>query len=239
MLKRLVHIARSEAARIEFRWRPTFVATVFAFALLTSESGTVHWHSELLQCLVGADLAISLVRHGLTQAFAVQVIVPIVAILLIRERLRDYGLALGDVGAGLKITGLFYLLYVPCFLALMLNEPFRDFYSVEADHYADVHAFLSEEVIPTVAFMIQTEFLFRGFALFGLKKDYGPYAATLASLVPFVYFHLDKPAIEAFGSLPVGLALSYLALRTSSIWYGVLLHTTIAVGFVLALILIE
>jgi len=121
----------------------------------------------------------------------------------------------------------------------MLNQSFREFYSVDVEYFATVPEFLSGEVIPTFVLMIQTEFLFRGFALFGLKRDYGPYAATLASLVPFVYFHLDRPPVEAFGSLPVGLALCYLALRTSSIWYGVLLHTTIAVGFVLALVVLR
>jgi membrane protease YdiL (CAAX protease family) len=239
MLRRLAEIVRSEATKIEFRWRPTLIATVFAFALLAPEYGTARWYRELLNGLLGVDLANSLRSYGVTQAFAVQVIVPGVAILLLRERLRDCGLSLGDVKTGLKLTGLFYLLYIPCFVALMLNQSFRDFYSTSTSGYAGASEFLSVEGIPTFAFMIQTEFLFRGFVLFGLKRDYGPYAATLVSLVPYVYFHLDKPAIEAFGSLPVGLALSYLALRTSSIWYGVLLHTTIAVGFYLALMLVE
>ena len=40
--------------------------------------------------------------------------------------------------------------------------------------------------------------------------------------------HFGKPGIETFGSFPVGLALGYLAARSGSIWYGVLLHWTIA-----------
>lgn len=239
MLGRFVEIVRSEAGTVNFRWRPTLIATVFAFVLLTSEYDTARWYRDLLDGLLGAQLAALLSSYGLTQAFTVQVIVPMVAILLLRERLRDYGLTLGNIKAGVKISALFYLLYIPCFIALILNQSVRDFYSATIEGYADVPDFLSGEVIPTFAFLIQTEFLFRGFALFGLKKDYGPYAATLVSLVPFVYLHLEKPPIEAFGSLPVGLALCYLALRTSSIWYGVFLHATVALGFGLALVLLK
>jgi len=52
----------------------------------------------------------------------------------------------------------------------------------------------------------------------------------LVSIVPFVMWHYNKPAIETFGSFPVGLALGYVVLRTESIWYAVLLHASIALA---------
>jgi membrane protease YdiL (CAAX protease family) len=37
--------------------------------------------------------------------------------------------------------------------------------------------------------------------------------------------------MEALGSLPVGIALGWLAVKTNSIWYGAFLHGSIALMF--------
>ena len=67
--------------------------------------------------------------------------------------------------------------------------------------------------------------------LFGVKREYGAYVGILVQIIPYVLMHGGKAEMEAFGSLPVGLALAYLAVKTESIWYGVLLHGSIAIMF--------
>jgi hypothetical protein len=118
----------------------------------------------------------------------------------------------------------------------MSNAAFREYYSAQTEMDSDWSTMVRTETLLTVVSVMRTEFLFRGFALFGLRKDYGPYAATLVSLALYVYSHTGKPAAEAFGSFPIGLALSYIAVKTNSIWYGVLLHATIGLGFYTAVL---
>ena len=50
--------------------------------------------------------------------FLIRFVVPACLVLVMRERLADYGLGLGDVKRGLKLSGLCVALYVPCFLLL-------------------------------------------------------------------------------------------------------------------------
>lgn len=74
---------------------------------------------------------------------------------------------------------------------------------------------------------IAWEFFFRGFMLFGFGKDF-LHRAVLVSTIPFVIMHFGKPEAETAGALIAGLVLCYLALKSKSIWPGVLLHWLVA-----------
>jgi membrane protease YdiL (CAAX protease family) len=74
---------------------------------------------------------------------------------------------------------------------------------------------------------ISWEFFFRGFMLFGFARDLGT-RAVLVSTIPFVLMHFGKPELEVVASLPAGLILCWIALRSRSIWPGVLLHWMVA-----------
>jgi membrane protease YdiL (CAAX protease family) len=75
---------------------------------------------------------------------------------------------------------------------------------------------------------VSWEFFFRGFMLFGLRKDLGG-AAILLSTVPFAVMHcIGKPQLEALGAIGAGLVLCAIALSSRSIWPGVLLHWLVA-----------
>lgn len=73
------------------------------------------------------------------------------------------------------------------------------------------------------------EFFFRGPALFlslRIKKDIAP----LIMMLPYALIHIHKPFPEAIGSMFAGLVLGHLALKSQSIWYGVILHMAIALS---------
>ena len=220
-------VAESEA--VGFRWRPAVIVACGALALLLPEyHGANNWFTDLLRWMGGGGFAGACQRCGLNYAFVIQAGLPIIAIVSLREKLTDYGLGLGDVRRGLRICLAFCLIYVPCFIALLANESFRGYYAGVAERYATWPQFFAGEVIAILFLSFRTEFLFRGFLLFGTEKDYGPYAAMLLPLIPYVLIHAGKAELEALGSLPVGLALGYLAIRTRSIWYGIILHGSIA-----------
>ena len=63
--------------------------------------------------------------------------------------------------------------------------------------------------------------------LFTLARYMGAYA-IFVMVVPYVMIHFGKPLAETVGSVIAGAALGTLALRTRSIFGGVLIHVTIA-----------
>jgi membrane protease YdiL (CAAX protease family) len=76
-------------------------------------------------------------------------------------------------------------------------------------------------------YLVGWEFFFRGFLLFGLNKKFGDGAIFIQS-VPYAIMYLGRPQIEALGAIPAGIALGYLASRSGSVWYGIILHWTCA-----------
>jgi membrane protease YdiL (CAAX protease family) len=77
--------------------------------------------------------------------------------------------------------------------------------------------------------MLCLEFFFRGFLLLPLAGRFGWRAAVL-STVPYALLHAGKPPAEFVGSIPFGLWLSSLAVRSGSIMYGVVLHWILALA---------
>ena len=91
------------------------------------------------------------------------------------------------------------------------------------------------------------EFLHRGFLLMGLswvlaereqvRPDTAAKMAVAAVWVFEVVFHFIKPELEALGLLVGSPFLSWLALRTKSIWPSFLIHLMVELLFIAVLIL--
>ncbi len=74
------------------------------------------------------------------------------------------------------------------------------------------------------------EFLFRGYLLLGLADRLGPNRANLLQTVLAVLFHVGKPLAEIGAALPASLVFGWVALRTRSIWYVVLIHWAVGIS---------
>ena len=72
------------------------------------------------------------------------------------------------------------------------------------------------------------EFFFRAFFLEGLNKSLG-YQGIWIMIVPYCMIHFEKTAAESIGSIFAGLLLGWMAMRSRSIWGGVLLHWFVAI----------
>ncbi len=91
------------------------------------------------------------------------------------------------------------------------------------------------------------EFLHRGFILMGVlyilseREGLGvPVSSTAALGIVWVFevvFHFLKPELEAFGMLIGSPFLSWLALRTRSIWVPFLIHLFVELLFIASLIM--
>jgi membrane protease YdiL (CAAX protease family) len=75
--------------------------------------------------------------------------------------------------------------------------------------------------------MVALEFFFRGYLLFGLEAKLGVHAVAAAAL-PYGVLHYGKPFPEALGAVAAAAVLGILALRTRSIFGGVVVHVTAA-----------
>jgi len=161
----------------------------------------------------------------------------LVARLGLQLRPVEVGLGVGDWRLGLKIAGLLYGLMLPVVVVASQLPSFASHYPLCGYVGEQAVALLRGE--PALAWVVVAhelgylcyfvawEFLFRGFLTVALARYIGP-LAVLVQTIPFAILHLGKPQAEAYGSIAAGVALGLLALRTRSIWWGVLLHAAIA-----------
>ncbi len=145
--------------------------------------------------------------------------------LLLKEKLRDFGLASGDAKTGLKLSILFIIIIIPAVWVATSAEGFILTYPLLAEARESWEIFIIFEC-GLLLYVFSWEFFFRGFMLFGLKEKFG-YYAVLIQMIPFVILHDGKPAAETFGAVLGGIALGVLAYRTRSVFYGVITHAAV------------
>jgi membrane protease YdiL (CAAX protease family) len=75
---------------------------------------------------------------------------------------------------------------------------------------------------------LSLEFFFRGVMLQCLRKVAGS-NAIFVMIVPYCMIHYGKPMPETLGAIGAGLILGTLAMRTRSIWGGVMIHVGVAI----------
>lgn len=161
-----------------------------------------------------------------TRALGFVVVPALVIRLSLKRRIHDFGLALPAHASHLKPYALLFALVLPLLVLASLRPEFRayyPFYRRAGESWLDLC--LWEGLYAFQFFCV--EFFFRGFLLTGTFKRLGSLAVFVA-MVPYCMVHFTKPVLEVLGAIPAGLVLGVLALRTGSIWGGVLLHVAVA-----------
>jgi membrane protease YdiL (CAAX protease family) len=155
------------------------------------------------------------------------VIIPMIALACMPgERIRDYNLSLRGF---IKHVGLYvgmFVVFLPVVYAASHTASFRHtypFYRMANRSHFDLWTW---EALYAAQF-ISLEFFFRGFLLQGLRRAFGA-NAIFVMIVPYCMIHYGKPLPETIGAIGAGLILGTLAMRTRSIWGGVLIHIGVA-----------
>ncbi|HET9627305.1 MAG TPA: CPBP family intramembrane glutamic endopeptidase [Kofleriaceae bacterium] len=155
------------------------------------------------------------------------VIVPAIVIACLPgERLRDFHVSPRGTLRHLWIYAALFLAVLPAVAIASTTQAFRDtypFYRLASRSYVDLVAW---EALYAAQFL-SLEFFFRGFILHGLRRALGA-NAIFVMLVPYCMIHFGKPMPETLGAIGAGLILGTLAMRTRSIWGGVLIHVGVA-----------
>lgn len=142
------------------------------------------------------------------------------------ERLADYHLSLRGVRKHLWIYALMFGLIAPAVLIASTTPAFRETYPFYRLANRSLVDLVLWELLYAAQFLA-LEIFFRGFILQGLRRTLGA-NAIFVMLVPYCMIHYGKPMTETLGAIGAGLILGTLAMRTRSIWGGVVIHIAVA-----------
>ncbi|MBM3153092.1 MAG: CPBP family intramembrane metalloprotease [Chloroflexi bacterium] len=151
---------------------------------------------------------------GLERVAIYFVIPTLITLFIFREKPGVYGFTLGDWKAGVSLTILSIALIAPVLWLVARNDPSMQSY------YRDEATGLPWN---TLIDLFGWEYIFRGWLLFGYARKFGPEAIWLQA-VPFAVAHLSKPALETFSTIFGGFAFGWVAWRTKSFLYPLLIH---------------
>ena len=141
-------------------------------------------------------------------------------------RPSDLGLSICHIKKAILAVQFLWLFMIPVIWYVASMPDFQKTYPFLRSVENNMPLFVYFELAILIKW-IAWEFFFRGFMLFGLAKDMGG-KAVLISTLSFAIMHIGKPEVEALSSIIAGFILCYIALRTKSIWPGVLLHWQVA-----------
>lgn len=142
-------------------------------------------------------------------------LVPMLCVLLLfRQKPGEFGFGLGDWKAGLVISLAGIALIAPLLWLIGRGDPSMQNYYQPLAGLLPWNTFLD---------LFGWEFLFRGWLLFGYARRFGAEAIWLQA-VPFALAHIGKPEIETLSTIFGGFAFGWVAWRTRSFLYPLLIH---------------
>ena len=178
------------------------------------------------------------------------ILIPLIVILSLRIPFAKLGLGLPQLDkktmSALALIGFILIIAFSMgqfFQIFVFDEYSGKFTTKTGDTFSRLYNF----IVFTGFALPSWEFLHRSFLLFGTiyvlaRQDMIPapvvhkYAIALVWVFEVV-FHFVKPEYEALGMLIGSPVLSYLAIRTKSIWPAVIVHLSVEILFIFTIIL--
>lgn len=161
-------------------------------------------------------------------SLVVRVLVPLAVIVwVLRESPRDWGFRVTGQWRHIRPYLLFLVAMVPIliwastFPSFQAKYPFYDGAVLGGWHFWGFQLFYGLQFLGVEAF-------FRGFLIFGLERRLGWYAVPIM-VIPYVMIHFGKPAPETFAAIIAGFLLGWMALRSRSFLWGVMVHWSVAI----------
>jgi uncharacterized protein len=148
----------------------------------------------------------------------------LVIIFVLRKNPLDYGLRKGES----RIWGYYVLIF--CIIAGIIlfassfDDNLKKYYSTTG---FNVFTYALTQVLALGA----SEFLYRGFLIFGLKEKFGE-GAILLQMIPFALLHFGKVEIETVSTIITGILFGWVVYRGKSYWPALFIHLFINIFFV-------
>jgi uncharacterized protein len=155
---------------------------------------------------------------GAGRTFLYFIIPMFIIVVVFRESPKNYGFTFGDWKAGLIISISVIVLFTP-----VLWMVGRNVVSLQR-YYKTMVTGLPWN---TLFDLFGWEFFFRGWLFFGYARKFGTDALWLQA-VPFALAHVGKPELETLSTIFGGFVFGWIAWRTRSFIYPLLIHWFIA-----------
>lgn len=163
----------------------------------------------------------SFVLFGLLSLFIIKTV--------LGESVAGYGLALGDWRFGVKAI----LLLTPVMVLLAYpsaRQPrFLAEYPWNPGACGSAAAFLGHAAA-YLLYYVGFEVVFRGLVQNGLRDSLGEWTAILVQTGLSTLMHIGKPAGEIYGAILGGVVFGFVALRSRSLLYVILIHWVLGVA---------
>jgi membrane protease YdiL (CAAX protease family) len=148
----------------------------------------------------------------------------LVILVILRKNPLDFGLRHGDVRIWGFYVGVFcvaaaIILYVSTFVPSL-----QKYYQTEKFN-------LPVYFLTSCVSLSASEFMYRGYLLFGLKDKFKE-GSIFLQMIPFALLHLGKPELETVSTIITGILFGYVAYRGKSYWPAFIIHMFINVYFV-------
>jgi len=156
------------------------------------------------------------------------VIPSFVIVVVLREKLTDYGLGIAGALKDTWIYVLFFGTVLPALIFVSFDPHFQatyPFYDPPPGESLWPRFWMWELLYLAQFFAL--EFFFRGFMVHGTRQRLGYYAVAVM-MVPYCMIHFGKPMPETLGAIIAGIVLGSLSLKARSIWLGVAIHGSVA-----------
>jgi uncharacterized protein len=150
----------------------------------------------------------------------------LVIVFLLRKNPLNFGFQRGEIRKWASYVGITCLIAAPILYLTSRMAAFQGYYDMQ-------HFRLGNYFWVTFANLFGSEFLFRGFMIFGLKNRFKE-GSILIQLIPFVLVHFGKPELETLSTILTGIYFGYIVYRTNSFWPAFLIHMFINIFFVVS-----
>lgn len=154
---------------------------------------------------------------------------------ILKTSVRKQGIKIKGIHKNLWIYGVLYLIVLVGVVIAAFQQSFLNKYPFLYTPPGEWRYLLIFELFYFSQFCF-LEYFFRGYMLFELEKDFGVYAIFIM-VIPYCMIHFQKPFLEAMAAIVAGTILGMIALRTRSIFYGVLIHCSVALSMDVAALL--
>jgi membrane protease YdiL (CAAX protease family) len=145
----------------------------------------------------------------------------------LRESPRHWGFRLRGQWRHIRPYVFFLVAMIPVLLWASTLQSFQDKYPFYDGAVLGGWHFWGFQLFYGLQFL-GVECFFRGFMLFGLERRFGWYAIGVM-VIPYVMIHFGKPAPETFAAIVAGVLLGYMALRSRSFLWGVMVHWSVGI----------
>jgi membrane protease YdiL (CAAX protease family) len=197
--------------KLQFDWKIAVLIVISTLLLIIDayHAQLAPW-AKLIPNWSGTNLSTKIIDRLL-----LYFIIPMLIVLLIfRQKPAEFGFTLGDWKAGIILTLGGILLIAPV-LWLVCHGDVR-----MQEYYKPLVSGLPWN---TFLDLFGWEFFFRGWLLFGFARKFGAESIWLQA-VPFALAHIGKPEVETLSTIFGGFAFGWVAWRTKSFIYPLLIH---------------